>query len=84
MTALNGLARPWDAFIQTICARKDKPQFEALWEKCIQEEARVANREALLRDDGDQALAAHAKKGRRPPFRKETHAPKESHSPKKF
>jgi hypothetical protein len=22
MTALNGLTRPWDAFIQTICARK--------------------------------------------------------------
>ena len=24
MTALNGLTRPWDAFIQTICARKEK------------------------------------------------------------
>jgi hypothetical protein len=24
MTTLNGLTRPWDAFIQTICARKEK------------------------------------------------------------
>src|ERR1700677_2733795 len=28
MTALNGLTRPWDAFIQTICARKEKLHFE--------------------------------------------------------
>jgi hypothetical protein len=26
MTTLNGLTRPWDAFIQTICARKEKLQ----------------------------------------------------------
>ena len=55
MTSLNGLARPWDSFIHTICARKESLQFEILWEECVQEEARVANREALLRDD-DHAL----------------------------
>jgi hypothetical protein len=50
--SLNGLTRPWDAFIQTICARKEKLQFDSLWEECVQEEARVANREAvLLRDE---------------------------------
>jgi hypothetical protein len=43
MTTLNGLTRPWDAFIQTICARKEKLQFYSLWEECIQEESRVAN-----------------------------------------
>jgi hypothetical protein len=43
MTTLNGLKRPWDAFIQTICARKEKLQFDSLWEECVQEEARVAN-----------------------------------------
>ena len=32
-----------------------------VWEDCIQEEARVANREALLRED-DQALAIHTKR----------------------
>jgi hypothetical protein len=43
MTSLNGIIRPWDAFIQTICARKEKLQFDSLWEECVQEEARVAN-----------------------------------------
>jgi hypothetical protein len=43
MIALNDLTRPWDAFIQTICARKEKLQFDNLWEEFVQEEARVAN-----------------------------------------
>jgi DNA repair ATPase RecN len=30
MTTLNGLTRSWDAFIQTICARKEKLQFDNL------------------------------------------------------
>jgi hypothetical protein len=64
MTALNGLKIPWDAFIQTICARKEKLQFDSLWEECVQEEARVANRETLLSRDKDQALATHIKGGR--------------------
>jgi hypothetical protein len=65
MTTLNGLTRPWDAFIQTICARKEKLHFDSLWEECVQEEARVANREALLSRDEDQALATHTKGGRK-------------------
>ena len=65
ITTLNGLARPWDAFIQSVCARKEKLQFESLWEECIQEETRVANHEAL-RDD-DQALAIHTKGGGKKP-----------------
>jgi hypothetical protein len=64
MTALNGLTRPWDAFIQTICARTEKLKFDSLWEECIQEETKVVNREALLARDDDQALATHTK-GRR-------------------
>ena len=35
MTTLNGLTRPWDAFIQTIFARKQKLQFDSLWEGCV-------------------------------------------------
>jgi hypothetical protein len=65
MIALNGLTRPWDTFIQTICARKEKLNFDSLWEECVQEEARVANREALLSRDEDQALATHTKGGRK-------------------
>ena len=43
MISLNGLTRPWDAFIQTICVRMEKLKFESLWEEFIQEETRVAN-----------------------------------------
>ena len=61
---------------------------DGLWEECIQEETRVANREALLARDDDQALATHTKGGRKKSyFQKETH--KESHpqnksQPKRF
>jgi hypothetical protein len=82
MTALNGLTRPWDAFIQTICARKEKLKFDSLWED-----------EALLARDDDQALATHTKGGRKKPYlKRETHREpqpsnkfnnKESH-PKRF
>jgi hypothetical protein len=30
MKALNGLTRPWDAFIQTICDRTEKPKFDTV------------------------------------------------------
>ena len=49
MTALNGLTRPWEAFIQMMCARKESMKFDVVWEDCIQEETKVANREALLK-----------------------------------
>jgi hypothetical protein len=85
MTTLNGLPRPWDAFIQTICARKEELHFESMWEECIEEEERVANREAVLSRDEYQALATHTKGGRRRShFQKETHQHKECHSPKRF
>jgi hypothetical protein len=35
MTTLYGLTRPWDTFIQTICARKEKLKFDTLREDCI-------------------------------------------------
>jgi hypothetical protein len=83
--ALNGLTRPWDSFIQTIFSIKEKIQFNSLWEECVQEEARVANREAILLRDEYQALYSHAKGGRkRSHFQKDTHHHKESHSPKRF
>jgi hypothetical protein len=74
MTTLNGLTRPWDAFIQTICARNEKLQFDSLWEECVQEEARVANIEAILLRDEDQALVSHDKGGnKKSHFQKEIH-----------
>ena len=81
MTALNGLTRPWDSFIQTMCARKESMKFDIVWEDCIQEEARIANREALLKED-DQALATHTKRRSQPNFKKGNH--KESQPPRTF
>ena len=60
MTTLNGLTRPWYSFIQTLCAIKESMKFDIVWEYCIQEEVRVANREYLLKED-DQALVTHTK-----------------------
>ena len=82
MTALNGLTRPWDSFIQTMCARKESMKFDIVWEDCIQEEAIVANIEALLKED-DKALATHTRRGRRQSsFKKDSH--KEYQPPKRF
>ena len=83
MTALNGLTRPWESFIQMMCARKESMKFDIVWEDYIQEETRVANREALLKEY-DQALATHTKRGIicQYNFKKEIH--KESQPPKKF
>ena len=44
-------------------------KFDIVWEDFIQEEARVANRKALLRED-DQALATHAKGRKQSNFKK--------------
>jgi hypothetical protein len=83
VTIISTLTRPWDAFIQTICARIEKLKFDSLWEECIQEESRVANWETLLSRDEDQALATHTRVIRKKPyFQKETH--KESHPQSKF
>jgi len=74
MITLNDLTRPWDAFMQTICERKEKLQFGSLCEECIQEEVRVANRESILLSDEDQALASLANGGKKMShFQKETH-----------
>ena len=47
-------------------------KFDIVWEHCIQEEARVANREALLEEDG-QALAIHNKERKQSNFKKGKH-----------
>jgi len=85
MTTHNGITRPWASVIQTIYARKEKLQFDSLWEECVQEEARVANREAVLLRNEYQSLASHAKGGNKMShFQKETNFHKESHPPKRF
>ena len=53
--------------------------FDIVREDCIQEEARVANREALLRED-NQALATQNKGRNQSKFKRSNHKP----SKKKF
>ena len=79
MTYLNDLTRSWDSFIQTLCSRKESINFGIVWEYFIQEEARVANREYLLREY-DQALSTHTKGRKQSKFKKSNHKP----SKKKF
>jgi hypothetical protein len=64
MTTLNGLPRSWESFIQGICSRRKLTRFSKLWEDCTQEEARLEAREEELGDDENQALVAHARKGK--------------------
>ena len=52
-----------------MCVRKESMKFDVVWEDCIQEETRVENREALLKED-DQALATHTKRRSQPKFNK--------------
>ena len=82
MTALNGLTRPWESFIQMMCARKESMKFDIVWEDCIQEETRVANREALLKED-DQSLATHTKRRRSQSYFKKGYK-REYQPPRKF
>jgi hypothetical protein len=72
MATLNGLPNSCELFIQGICSRRKLTKFNRLWEDCTQEEARLEAREGKMGYD-DQALAAHAIKGKR---RKEDHPPK--------
>ena len=54
-------------------------KFDIVWEDCIQEEAIVANKEYLLREN-DQALATHTKERKQSKFNKSNQKP----SKKKF
>ena len=53
-----------------ICSRKEIMNFDIIWEDYMQEDARLANREALLKEY-DQALDTHTKRRRiQPKFNK--------------
>jgi hypothetical protein len=64
MTTLNGLPRSLYAFIQEIYSRKKLTKFNKLWEDCNQEEAKTTTREEKMADE-NQALATHARKGKK-------------------
>ena len=62
---LNGFPPEWDAFVQGIRARRKLPKFEKKWEDCAQEEPRLLSKSQELEYEEDQALAAHARKGKK-------------------
>ena len=57
-------------------------KFDIVWEDCIQEEARVANKESLLRED-DQTLDIHTKGRKQSNFKKGSHKPSKNRFQKK-
>ena len=64
MTTMNCLPRSWDPFIRGICSRRKLTKFSRLWEVCTQEEARLEAKEEKLGNEENQALTAHARKGK--------------------
>ena len=65
-----------------MCYKKKIMNFDIIWEDYIQEEARLANREELLKED-DEFLDTHTNRRRiQPNFKKGNH--KESQPPKRF
>jgi hypothetical protein len=63
---LNELPSSWESFVQRICGWEELPKFDQLWTDCVQEEAKLLSKNKLQRpqDEGTQALAAHARKGK--------------------
>ena len=39
-TALNGVAKPWAIFVESVVAREYMPSWDCLWDDFIQEETR--------------------------------------------
>ena len=42
--ALNGFTKAWEPFIVGICTKERPPNWERLWDDCIQEETRKVSR----------------------------------------
>jgi hypothetical protein len=63
--ALNGFTKSWEPFVKGICAREKLPNWERLWDDCIQEETREESK-ASKQGDGEEnlALVSQAKKGK--------------------
>lgn len=76
MTTMNGLPRSQDPFIKGICSRRKLMRFSRLWEDCTQEEKRLEAIEEKLGNEKNQALIAHARKGKN---KVEDHPPRKFH-----
>jgi hypothetical protein len=52
--ALNGFLASWEPFVKGICACENLPNFERLWDDCIQEETRMESKAS--KKGGDENL----------------------------
>jgi hypothetical protein len=54
--ALNGFTKSWEPFVKGICTWEKLPNWERLWDDCIQEEAWEESK-ANKQGDGEENLA---------------------------
>lgn len=54
----------WETFVQGVCACENLPNFERLWDDCIQEETQMESKADKNGDDENLALFNQAKKGK--------------------
>jgi hypothetical protein len=63
--ALNGFTKPWELFVKGICAQKKLPEWQRLWDDCIQEETREESKASKKRgSDKNLALVSQRRKGK--------------------
>jgi hypothetical protein len=62
--ALNGFPTSWEPFVNGICAWEHLPNFERLWDDCIQEETRMESKVEKMGGDENLALFGPSNKGR--------------------
>ena len=63
--ALNGFPTSWEPFVKGICACEHLPNFERLWDDCIQEKTRMESKGANEKGgDENLALFGETNKGR--------------------
>jgi hypothetical protein len=63
--ALNGFTKSWEPFVKGVCAWEKLPDWQRLWDDCIQEETWEESK-ASRQEDGEEnlALVSQAKKGK--------------------
>ena len=66
MVTLSGLPSSHESFIQSVFGREELPNFDRLWDDCVQEEAIVLSKNSLQKhqEEENQALA-RKEKGRK-------------------
>jgi hypothetical protein len=63
--ALNGFTKPWEPFVKGICTREKLPDWQRLWDDCIQEETREESKASKQGgSDENLTLVSQTRKGK--------------------